>query len=120
VFPAMVVIGLGAGFSFVSITTAALGSIDDDSAGLASGLLSTSVQLGGALGVAAFVAAASQRSADLIASGSAPLAAQVGGLQLAFLLAAAVALGASLIAVFAMGGARDGTAAGSGAPEVAS
>jgi EmrB/QacA subfamily drug resistance transporter len=102
VLPAMIVIGLGAGFSFVSITTAALASVGDEAAGLASGLLSTSVQLGGALGVAALVALASERSADLIGSGSAPLAAQVGGLQLAFLVAAGVALVASLVAGLAL------------------
>jgi EmrB/QacA subfamily drug resistance transporter len=102
VLPAMIVIGLGAGFSFVSITTAALGSIEDEAAGLVSGLLSTSVQLGGAFGVAALVALASERSADLIGSGSAPLAAQVGGLQLAFLVAAGVAQVASLVAGLAL------------------
>jgi EmrB/QacA subfamily drug resistance transporter len=104
VLPAMIVIGLGAGFSFVSITTAALASVDDEAAGLASGLLSASVQLGGAFGVAALVALASERSTDLIGSGSAPLAAQVGGLQLAFLVAAGVALAASLVAALALPG----------------
>jgi EmrB/QacA subfamily drug resistance transporter len=102
VLPAMVVIGLGAGLSFVSITTAALASVDDESSGLASGLLSTAVQFGGALGVAALVAVASERSGELLASGAAPLAAQVGGLQLAFLIAAAVSLAASVIAAFAL------------------
>jgi EmrB/QacA subfamily drug resistance transporter len=102
VLPAMIVIGLGAGFSFVSITTAALGGVEDEAAGLASGLLSTSVQLGGAFGVAALVALASERSADLVGSGSAPLAAQVGGLQLAFLVAAGVAQVASLVAGLAL------------------
>jgi Na+/melibiose symporter-like transporter len=102
VLPAMVVVGLGAGLSFVSITTAALASVDDESSGLASGLLSTAVQFGGALGVAALVAVASERSSDLAASGAAPLAAQVGGLQLAFLIAAAVSLAASVIAAFAL------------------
>jgi EmrB/QacA subfamily drug resistance transporter len=102
VLPAMVVVGLGAGLSFVSITTAALAGVDDESSGLASGLLSTAVQFGGALGVAALVAVASERSSDLAASGAAPLAAQVGGLQLAFLIAAAVSLAASVIAAFAL------------------
>jgi EmrB/QacA subfamily drug resistance transporter len=102
VLPQMLVLGLGAGFSFVSITTAALARVDDEAAGLASGLLSTFVQLGGALGVAALVTVASERSSDLLASGSTPDAAQVGGLNLAFLLAAAVALAASLVALFAL------------------
>jgi EmrB/QacA subfamily drug resistance transporter len=102
VLPAMIVIGLGAGFSFVSVTTAALASVGDEAAGLASGLLSASVQLGGAFGVATLVALASERSAELIGSGSAPLAAQAGGLQLAFLVAAGVAQVASLVAGVAL------------------
>jgi EmrB/QacA subfamily drug resistance transporter len=102
VLPAMVVLGVGAGLSFVSITTAALAGVDDGAAGLASGLLSTSVQVGGAVGIAALAALATQRASDLLASGSAPLDAQVGGLQLAFLIAAAVALAAALVAVFAL------------------
>lgn len=102
VLPAMSVVGLGAGLSFVSITTAALAGVDDEVAGLASGLLSTTVQIGGALGVAVLVTAASERTRDLAASGAAPLAAQVGGLQFAFLIAAAVSLAASLVATFAL------------------
>jgi EmrB/QacA subfamily drug resistance transporter len=121
VLPAMIVVGLGAGLSFVSITTAALARVDDEASGIASGLLSTSVQIGGALGVAALVAVASERSSNLIASGSAPLAAQVGGLQLAFLLAAAVSLAASIIATFALPHAKDHPAAApSAVPEVSS
>jgi len=54
--------------------------------------------LGGALGLAALAATANARSDDLIGAGSTPLAAQVGGLQLAFLLAAATSLAASLAA----------------------
>jgi EmrB/QacA subfamily drug resistance transporter len=100
VLPAMIVLGLGAGLSFVSITTAALESVDDSASGVASGLLSTTVQVGGALGVAVLVGVVvTQRANDLVSSGSAPLAAQVGGLQLAFLIAAAIALIASLAAL---------------------
>jgi EmrB/QacA subfamily drug resistance transporter len=103
VLPAIVTVGLGAGLSFVSITTAALARVDDDAAGIASGLLSTTVQIGGALGVALLAGVVvTQRSADLLATGSTAVAAQVGGLQLAFLLAAAVALAGSLIATFAL------------------
>jgi EmrB/QacA subfamily drug resistance transporter len=119
VLPAMIVVGLGAGLSFVSITTAALASADEESSGLASGLLSTTVQLGGALGVAALVAIASQRSSDMLASGSAPLVAQVGGLQLAFWIAAAVSAAASIVATFALPRANGDTVGGGrGAPEL--
>ena len=103
VLPAMVILGLGAGLSFVSITTAALERVEDAAAGLASGLLSASVQIGGAIGVAVLAGAVvTQRSTDLLAAGSTALAAQVGGLQLAFLLAAAVSLAAAFVAVIAL------------------
>ena len=103
VLPGMIVLGLGAGLSFVSITTAALESVEDSASGVASGLLSTTVQIGGALGVAVLVGVVvTQRANDLVASGSTPLAAQVGGLQLAFLLAGAVALAASFVALLAL------------------
>jgi EmrB/QacA subfamily drug resistance transporter len=102
VLPGLVLVGVGAGLSFVSITTAALARVDEEDAGLASGLLSTAVMLGGASGLAVLAAAASARSSDLLGSGSTPLAAEVGGLQLAFLVAAAVSLTASLVALFAL------------------
>jgi EmrB/QacA subfamily drug resistance transporter len=103
VLPPMVILGLGAGLSFVSITTAALSRVDEAAAGLASGLLSTSVQIGGALGVAVLAGVVvTERSSALLSSGSTALAAQVGGLQLAFLAAAAVSLMASLVASFGL------------------
>jgi EmrB/QacA subfamily drug resistance transporter len=100
--PALLPLGFGAGLSFVSITTAALARVDEDAAGLASGLLSTMAQIAGALALAILVTVVSERSGDLTASGSAPLAAQVGGFQLAFMIAAGVAQIASLVAIFAL------------------
>jgi hypothetical protein len=116
VLPALVLIGLGAGLSFVSITTAALARVAEEAAGLASGLLSTSVMLGGALGLAVLASVASERSSDLLGSGSTPLAAQVGGLQLAFQLAAAASLTASLVAVFGLESGRADILAATPAP----
>jgi EmrB/QacA subfamily drug resistance transporter len=100
--PALLLVGVGAGLSFVSITTAALARVAEAAAGLASGLLSTSVMLGGALGLAALAATANARSEDLLDAGLTPLAAQVGGLRLAFLLAAAVSLAASLASLLTL------------------
>jgi hypothetical protein len=102
VLPGLVLVGVGAGLSFVSITTAALARVDEEAAGLASGFLSTAVMLGGASGLAVLAAVASARSSDLLGSGSTPLAAEVGGLQLAFLVAAAVSSTGSLVALFAL------------------
>lgn len=103
VLPAMVLVGFGAGLSFVSINTAALGAVDDTAAGIASGLLSTTVQVGGAIGVAVLAGVVvTQRASALLAGGSTTVAAQVGGLQLAFMIAAAVALTASVIALLGL------------------
>ena len=97
--PALAVLGFGAGLSFVSITTAALERVDEDAAGLASGLLSTAVQIGGALGVAVLGGVVvTQRSSGLVATGSTRVAAELGGLKLAFLIAAAIAQLASVVA----------------------
>jgi EmrB/QacA subfamily drug resistance transporter len=109
--PALLPLGFGAGLSFVSITTAALARVEPEAAGLAAGLLSTSAQIAGALAIAILVAVVSERSSDLIGSGSAPLAAQVGGFQLAFVIAAAVAQAASLVATFALPRRRSATMA---------
>ncbi len=110
VLPSLILLGVGAGLSFVSITTAALARVDDEAAGLASGLLSTSVQIGGALGIAILVSVLTTRSSDLLGSGSTPVAAEVGGLQLAFLIAAGVAQAASLVAGFGLKRTVRGTA----------
>jgi EmrB/QacA subfamily drug resistance transporter len=100
--PALLPLGFGAGLSFPSITAAALARVDEDASGLASGLLSTVAQIAGALAIAILVAVVSERSGDLIGSGSAPLAAQVGGFQLAFAIAAGIAQLGSLVAMFAL------------------
>jgi EmrB/QacA subfamily drug resistance transporter len=110
ILPSLILLGVGAGLSFVSITTAALSRVDEGAAGLASGLLSTSVQIGGALGIAILVSVLSTRSSDLLSSGSTPLAAEVGGLQLAFWIAAAVAQVASLLAGLALRKTPEGRA----------
>ncbi len=102
ILPGLVLIGFGAGFSFVSITTAALAQVQETAAGLASGLLSSAAQLGGAVGLAVIVAAATTRSATLLGTGTAAAAAQAGGLRLGFLLAAGVALAASAVAAIAL------------------
>jgi MFS family permease len=116
----MVILGLGAGLSFVSITTAALTQVDDAAAGLASGLLRASVQIGGALGVAMLVGVVvAQRSSDLLQSGTTALAAQLGGLQLAFVLAAALSLAAALVALVTLARAKPGTLPATTVPEVA-
>jgi hypothetical protein len=102
ILPGLVLIGFGAGFSFVSINTAALARVQESVAGIAAGLLSSAAQLGGAVGLAVIVALATARSGALLRTGSAAVVAEVGGLRLGFLLAAAVALAASAVAAIAL------------------
>src|SRR5262249_41982438 len=63
-FPAFVRGGAGRGLSFVPVTTAALTGVERSAAGVASGLITTSRQIGGAIGIAALsaIAATSTRS----------------------------------------------------------
>jgi EmrB/QacA subfamily drug resistance transporter len=111
VMPGLVLVGFGAGLSFVAITTAALARVDEAAAGLASGLLSTSVQIGLSLGLAVLVAISSGRTADLAASGATPVAAELGGIQLGFLVAATTAFAASLTALLALRAERPAASA---------
>ena len=102
VLPALVLLGFGAGLCFVSITNAALATVDETVAGLASALLSTAVMLGGALGLAVLTTVASARQNSLLDTRATQLTAQAGGLNLAFAVAAIGALIAALIAAIAL------------------
>jgi EmrB/QacA subfamily drug resistance transporter len=98
VLPALLLMALGGGWALVSVTMAALAKVDESVAGLASGLLNSSGQLGGAVGVAVLAAIAANRGADALASGATPLAAQVEGFRLAFFIAAAISLAGAVVA----------------------
>ena len=83
--PGFLLIAVGLGFSFVPISIAALAGIQPAEAGLASGLINTSQQIGGALGIAALSTIATSRTEDAIAGGSTHAAALVSGFHGAFL-----------------------------------
>jgi EmrB/QacA subfamily drug resistance transporter len=89
--PGFLLVGLGIGFSFVPISIAALAGIRASEAGLASGLINTSQQIGGALGIAALSTIATTRTGDAIASGVAQPAALVDGFTAAFAVGAVIA-----------------------------
>ena len=89
--PGFLIIGVGIGFSFVPISIAALSGVKPAEAGLASGLINTSQQIGGALGIAALSTIATSRTEDSVGSGSALPVALVDGFQSAFLVGAIVA-----------------------------
>src|ERR1044071_8834532 len=88
----------GLGFSFVTTTIAAVSGVEETEAGLASGLINTSQQIGGALGLAVLSTVATSRTDDLLSGGgTSPVEALTEGFQTAFLGgAASAALGLAL------------------------
>src|SRR3954453_12123951 len=89
--PGFILVAVGLGFSFVPISIAALAGIQPAEAGLASGLINTSQQIGGALGIAALSTIATTRATDAVATGSTKASALVTGFHGAFLAGAIVA-----------------------------
>ncbi|HSS04299.1 MAG TPA: MFS transporter [Solirubrobacterales bacterium] len=82
----------GLGFAFVTTTIAAVSGVEENEAGLASGLINTSQQIGGALGLAVLSTVATSRTEDVLSSGSSSLAnGLTEGFQAAFLGGAAIA-----------------------------
>ena len=86
--PGFLLIGVGLGFSFVPISIAALAGVEPAEAGLASGLINTSQQIGGAIGIAALSTIATSRTEDAVGSGVALSTALVDGFSAAFLVGA--------------------------------
>jgi EmrB/QacA subfamily drug resistance transporter len=89
--PGFLLIAVGIGFSFVPISIAALAGVEAREAGLASGLINTSQQIGGALGIAALATIATSRTADSVAGGSQLPAALIDGFTGAFVAGALIA-----------------------------
>jgi hypothetical protein len=76
---------IGLGLSFVSVTIAAVTGTKPDEAGLASGMINTSQQVGGALGLAILATIANSRTLGLLHHGTQPIVALTDGFQRAFL-----------------------------------
>jgi EmrB/QacA subfamily drug resistance transporter len=87
-----VVAGVGGAFSFVPISIAALSGVEKHRAGLASGLLNTSQQFGGAIGIAIATSVAASHTQTLLHAGNAAPAALTGGFQQALWVLGAIAL----------------------------
>ncbi len=103
--PGFVLMGLGMGMNFIAITVAATSGVPSRESGLASGILNTSQQIGGALGLAILTGIATSSSLNYIKNLDTqpdkitPLAAQVAGFHSAFYVAACFMIAASLIAL---------------------
>jgi len=98
VLPGMLVLGIGGGITFNPILLAAMSGVQPSEAGLASGVVNTSFMFGGALGLAVLASAAASRTDSLSSSGHDPLAALNGGYHLAFMIGAAFAVAAIVVA----------------------
>ena len=90
--PGFLLIGVGLGFAFVPVSIAALAGATGKEAGLASGLINTNQQIGGAIGLAILTTISTTRTDDLVSEGVSQLAALTDGYSLAFWVAAGIAL----------------------------
>ncbi len=102
VLPPMLLIGIGIGISFPSLMTLAMSGATPSDAGLASGVVNTSAQVGGAIGLAVLATLAAERT-DTLRAGGAPFdAALNSGFHLAYLVGAGLVAIALAIAVFVL------------------
>jgi EmrB/QacA subfamily drug resistance transporter len=104
--PAYLTFALGLAFSFVPVTIAALAQVAPRDAGLASGLINTNQQIGGAIGVAVVSTIFISHSKDLLQTGHTPAAALTAGYQWAFWALIALALVAALAAFVLLRGTK--------------
>src|SRR4051794_1742631 len=90
--PFLVAVGMGSAFAFIPVSIAALAGVDEQDAGLASGLIYTSQELGGAVGIAITSSIAASHSAALVRGGDTARAALTGGFHSALWMSGAIAL----------------------------
>ena len=99
--PGFLIIALGMALCFVPISIAALAGVSQAEAGIASGLINTSQQIGGAVGIALLSTIAVSRTENEVAAGTAVPQALTSGFQLAFWVGAGIAL-AGVVAALAL------------------
>ncbi len=99
VLPAMLVMGAGAGLGFPALMTLAMSGATPADAGLASGLVNTTVQVGGALGLAVLATLSTSRTESLAKDGHSTASALTGGYHLAFWIGAGLVLAAIVAAL---------------------
>ncbi len=105
VMPSMLLLGIGAGVCFPALMNVAMSGTGPEDAGLASGLVNTTAQVGGALGLAVLATLSASRAHDLLQQGRPGLVALTGGYHLAFWIAAGLA-GAGIATVPALAGTK--------------
>jgi fucose permease len=99
VLPTMLLIGTGVALAFPALMTLAMSGATPSDAGLASGLVNTTVQVGGALGLAVLATLAATETGSRRAAGERVAAALNGGYHLAYLIGAGLVLVAMAVAL---------------------
>ncbi len=99
VLPVMIVLACGIGVSFAPLISLAMAGATPQDAGLASGLVNTAAQVGGALGLAVLATLSASRTSHLLASGKSHLSALTSGYHLAFLIASGLVVLAIAVAL---------------------
>jgi EmrB/QacA subfamily drug resistance transporter len=102
VLPSMILMGAGVGSSFPALMTLAMSGATREDAGLASGLVNTTVQVGAALGLAVLATLATTRTGALRTAGDSAAAALNGGYHLAYLVGAGLVLVALAVALLVL------------------
>jgi EmrB/QacA subfamily drug resistance transporter len=98
-FPVFTLLGMGGGLAFPSLAVVAMAGASPNDAGLASGLLNTTGQVGAALGLAVLATVSTNRTNELIAQGQAAVAALSGGYHLAWAIGAGLAITSIVLAI---------------------
>jgi EmrB/QacA subfamily drug resistance transporter len=99
VLPSMLLLGIGAGLAFPSLMSLAMSGATQSDSGLASGLVNTTQQGGGALGLAVLATLATTRTEHLVAGGDSTASALTGGYHLAFVVGVGLAIAAVAVAI---------------------
>jgi len=102
VLPVMILLGFGGGVCFPALMTLAMSDATNEDAGLASGLIGTTAEVGAALGLAVLATLSATRSETLAEAGRSTAAALTGGYQLAFAIAGLIVLASVAIACTVM------------------
>ncbi len=98
ILPVVLLLGAGAGLSIPSLMTLAMSGVAPSDSGLASGLVNTTQQVGGALGLAVIATLSTSRTDGLLAHGASTASSLTGGYHLAFGIGAGLVIVAAVIA----------------------
>ncbi|HET7121373.1 MAG TPA: DHA2 family efflux MFS transporter permease subunit [Solirubrobacterales bacterium] len=100
--PPLLLIAIGTGTSFPAIMTLAMSGATPSEAGLASGFVNTSMQVGGAIGLAVLATLSTERTQSLVDSGTSHAQALTSGFHVAYFVGAGLAAIAAAIAIFVL------------------